>query len=95
MMVFYSDVKKVILNEYRSFFHRKRAISYKNEKSQLYFLGKVKRIIKLFHNDFLDVSDMLKNCLDRVLKSMCKMKIYFLKTQTSITTFWSEDVVKI
>ncbi len=23
MMVFYSDVKKVILNEYRSFFHRK------------------------------------------------------------------------
>ncbi|GAB6597656.1 helix-turn-helix transcriptional regulator [Bacillus cereus group sp. Bc191] len=36
MMVFYSDVKKVILNEFKSFFKRKDIY----EKSKLYFLGK-------------------------------------------------------
>ncbi|HDR7912502.1 TPA: helix-turn-helix transcriptional regulator [Bacillus wiedmannii] len=39
MMVFYSDVKKVIVNEFRSFFNRKDIYD-RSEKSPLYFLGK-------------------------------------------------------
>ena len=36
---FYSDVKKVILNEFRSFL-KEKIYMIKSEKSKLYFLGK-------------------------------------------------------
>ncbi|MGE6346929.1 helix-turn-helix domain-containing protein [Bacillus mycoides] len=40
MMVFYSDVKKVISNEFRSLFKGKDIYMIRSEKSPLYFLGK-------------------------------------------------------
>lgn len=55
----------------------------RSEKSPLYFLGKgiANNLIVLWR--FLYIGNMLKSCLYRVLKSMCKMIIKLFNFKSS------------